>query len=96
MLRTVPLPHLLTRLQTWAGSAACVAGSFAVSVLLLLYFQWCGLMLQQTGLLALLQGCCAASLAAAAAESLPLLEGADNVLVPAAAAAVGLCWYGLA
>lgn len=91
--RTV-LPH--NKAKTWVGSAACVAGSFAVSILLLLYFEWRGLILQQTGLLVLLQGCCVASLAAAAVESLPLLEGADNVLVPAAAAAVGLCWFGLA
>lgn len=81
--------------QTWAGSTACAAGSFACSLLLLLYFQISGLMLQQTALPLLLEGCCVAALAAAAVESLPLPD-ADNVLVPAAAAAVGLCWFGLA
>jgi hypothetical protein len=50
-------------------------------------------MLQHTGLLTLLKGCLLSSLAAAAVESLPLPD-ADNVLVPAAAAAVGLMWFG--
>lgn len=76
------------------GSIACVAGSTAVSLLLLLYFQWCDTMLQLTDQLTLLQGCMLASLAAAAVESLPLPD-ADNMLVPAVAAAVGVLWFGL-
>jgi hypothetical protein len=51
-------------------------------------------MLQQIDLQTIVCGCCLASLAAAAVESLPLPD-ADNVLVPAAAAAAGLCWFGL-
>lgn len=95
-LNQLPICVLLSGVlpQTWAGSVACAAGSFVCSLLLLLYLQLSGLMLQHTDPINMLLGCCIAAVAAAAVESLPLPD-ADNVLVPAAAAAVGLWWFEL-
>jgi len=80
--------------QTWVGSAACVAGSSIAAAALLLFMRWHGFMLQQRPLWDILAASILASLAAAIAESLPLSD-ADNVLVPATAAGVGLWWFGL-
>ena len=88
----VPLLRVLP--QTWAGSVACAVGSLVCSLLLLRFLQISGLMLQHADPINILAGCCIAAVAAAAVESLPLPD-ADNVLVPAAAAAVGLWWFGL-
>lgn len=71
-----------------------MAGSSIAAAALLLFMRWHGFMLQQQSLGDILAASILASLAAAIAESLPLSD-ADNVLVPATAAGVGLWWFGL-
>lgn len=68
-------------------------GSSIVGVALLLFMRWQGFILLEADLQHILEGALLCSVAAAAAESLPLAEG-DNLLVPAAAAAVAVWWFG--
>jgi dolichol kinase len=74
-------------MQTWAGSFACLVGSWAASLGIIMYLRAFGLPLGVGHLSAaqLSSGCALCAAAAALVESLPVKE-VDNITVPLTAA----------
>ncbi|KAI8468591.1 MAG: hypothetical protein J3K34DRAFT_7229 [Monoraphidium minutum] len=84
-----------SRQKTWAGSLACLAGSWAATLAAILYLRACGepLGVGHLSISALSRGCALCAAAAAAVESLPFPE-VDNLTVPLAAALVAHAVFG--